>query len=250
MNTRKTLLIGLDGVQFHCLHALALPNLSALTLREAYTGGERGTRTEQATDSGPGWSTILTGVWVDQHAVGSNDDGESAWPSLFHQLHSDYPVASLVSIAAWGPINSQFFPGDTATLHHVVNNLSDDACVTAALAHLDAADFLFLQLDAPDAAGHRVGFGEDYFNAIQMADRQVGQLMEKVAQRQAQGENWLVIVTTDHGRAGVDGFDHGGQSAQERAAFIATNRPELLPASAPLPLTAIASLVLSHHSGA
>ncbi|HET6415506.1 MAG TPA: hypothetical protein VFG22_04370, partial [Polyangiales bacterium] len=39
---------------------------------DAFAGGEPGTPTEQATFSGPGWSSILTGVWVDKHGVTDN----------------------------------------------------------------------------------------------------------------------------------------------------------------------------------
>ena len=36
------------------------------------------------------------------------------------------------------------------------------------------------------------------------------------------GEEWLVIVTTDHGRY-VDGYGHGGQTSRERTVWVSTN---------------------------
>ena len=36
-------------------------------------------------------------------------------------------------------------------------------------------------------------------------------------------EEWMVIVTTDHGRT-ESGYGHGGQSERERSCWIATNQ--------------------------
>jgi hypothetical protein len=40
-------------------------------------------------------------------------------------------------------------------------------------------------------------------------------------------EDWLVVVTTDHGRDSINGKDHGGQSTRERTTWIATNAKDL-----------------------
>ena len=39
----------------------------------AYAGGQIGQVTQQPTVSGPGWSTILTGVWANRHNVTDNN---------------------------------------------------------------------------------------------------------------------------------------------------------------------------------
>jgi CubicO group peptidase (beta-lactamase class C family) len=48
-----------------------------------------------------------------------------------------------------------------------------------------------------------------------------------VKSRQASGEDWMVVVTTDHGRDPVTGKDHGGQTARERTTWIVTNQSRL-----------------------
>ena len=40
-------------------------------------------------------------------------------------------------------------------------------------------------------------------------------------------EDWLFIVTTDHGRDFATGKNHGGQSERERTTWIATNSKNL-----------------------
>ena len=36
-------------------------------------------------------------------------------------------------------------------------------------------------------------------------------------------EDWLIVITTDHGRDAETGMDHGGQSDRERTIWIVTN---------------------------
>ncbi|HEX8039411.1 MAG TPA: alkaline phosphatase family protein, partial [Chryseosolibacter sp.] len=40
-------------------------------------------------------------------------------------------------------------------------------------------------------------------------------------------EDWLVIITTDHGRDSLMGKNHGGQSDRERSTWIVTNADDL-----------------------
>ncbi len=59
-------------------------------------------------------------------------------------------------------------------------------------------------------------------------DVNVGKIWQAVKSRQnTHNENWLVVVTTDHGRDAATGKIHGGQSARERTTWIATNSQNL-----------------------
>ena len=59
-------------------------------------------------------------------------------------------------------------------------------------------------------------------------DANVGKIWKAVQDRQkTHGENWLVVVTTDHGRDEETGKSHGGQSLRERTTWIATNSQRL-----------------------
>ena len=79
----------------------------------------------------------------------------------------------------------------------------------------------------PDiSAGHDSGFGERYLQSLRTLDSQIGHLLDKVDERQRLNpqEDWLVIVSTDHGRD-YWGKAHGGISEQEKTIFIASNKP-------------------------
>ncbi|CAF3453065.1 unnamed protein product, partial [Rotaria sp. Silwood2] len=40
-------------------------------------------------------------------------------------------------------------------------------------------------------------------------------------------ENWLIIITTDHGRDPITGHDHGDQTDREQTTWIITNSQEM-----------------------
>ena len=42
-------------------------------------------------------------------------------------------------------------------------------------------------------------------------------------------EDWLILITTDHGRDVATGRDHGGQSERERTIWMVTNSHRLSP---------------------
>ncbi|MDV7401056.1 alkaline phosphatase family protein, partial [Arthrospira platensis SPKY1] len=90
-------------------------------------------------------------------------------------------------------------------------------------------DLSWVYLEYPDDVGHRLGDGPELDDAVQMADRQVQRIWEAVKKRQALGEDWLIVVTTDHGRDPQSGKNHGGQSERERTTWIATNAAGLNP---------------------
>ena len=97
-----SLVVGVDGLGPYGIDAAATPFIDsladgswgglgyrgAITL-QAYAGGVVGTPTQQVTMSGPGWSSILTGVWNDQHGVTDNTFAGShyaQWPSYLKPI--------------------------------------------------------------------------------------------------------------------------------------------------------------------
>ncbi|MDZ3996116.1 alkaline phosphatase family protein [Pseudomonas sp. Teo4] len=229
----KTLIVGMDGVQL--LHYEQLGENTNLKKRlhygKAYAGGITGRATEQETNSGPGWMTLLTGVWAIKHGVVSNNPSlrlDPAYPSVFRRLRQALPNAYISSVVNWAPINTAFLLEDAQGNNVRESGLTDDQVIQRTLEILDgtSADFTFIQLDEPDQTGHSNGFGARYQEALQNADTRLGRLLDKVAERQRkhQQEDWLVIVSTDHGRD-YRGMGHGGVTEQEKTIFIASNKP-------------------------
>ncbi|MES1223074.1 MAG: alkaline phosphatase family protein, partial [Bacteroidota bacterium] len=64
--------------------------------------------------------------------------------------------------------------------------------------------------------------------AIGYVDEQVGRIWDAIEYRRKNyNEDWLIIITTDHGRDAAKGKNHGGQSDRERTTWIYTNAKNL-----------------------
>ncbi|MGB5811607.1 MAG: alkaline phosphatase family protein [Polyangiales bacterium] len=230
-STPRALVVGIDGVRPDALDTASTPGMDALAsdgtiYRDAFAGGQPGTRTEQRTLSGPGWSSILTGVWVDKHGVQFNDFAGSRfdeYPHFFRRIREVRPDATLSSFVTWTPIHDQILgteDADVAFSPSAESSEEADALVAAAVVdHLGGQDpdVVFVHLDNPDAQGHRHTFSAEtpeYLAAIEGADAQVSSMVEAIRARpEFEGEDWLVVVITDHGGLGNL---HGGQSTEER----------------------------------
>jgi len=91
-------------------------------------------------------------------------------------------------------------------------------------------DLSWVYLQHTDDVGHEQGDGEAIDAAVVEMDANVGRIWRAVQARQAtHSEDWLVIVTTDHGRDALTGRDHEGHSERERTIWIATNSQRLTP---------------------
>jgi hypothetical protein len=128
---------------------------------------------------------------------------------------------------------------------------ADSMSVEAALEEIRTGDpdALFVYNGAPDEISHNIGGnGEEYRNAIAIADRQLGQMLAAIRARPSYpGEDWLVLVCTDHGRTDTGG--HGGDSPEESTVFylaggpsVLVGRPEEAPATVDLAVTALTHL--------
>lgn len=232
---RKALVIGVDGMQYEKLQeAIAAgqaPNIARFNIAKTYTGGIAGSVTEQATYSGPGWTTVLTGAWVNRHKVTANDGKlRNQADSVFKLIKHADATRRTASIVSWNTINDNFARDiDLGYIDRAEKCNDIDQCVAdkaSDAVRFGDVDFVFAHFDEPDNTGHAVGFGPGYQAAIHGVDTQVGQLLAAVQQRQLahSGEDWLVIVTPDHGRALPDGHRHGNQTLSEKTTFIAINK--------------------------
>lgn len=219
----KVLLLGIDGLQLEKLQAVNPPNFKRLQVSKAYTGGINREASQQVTYSGPGWATILTGVWGNKHQIVSNtsDLANPQFPSIFKRLRDARPDAKIASVTHWAEPNTVFFRNDVTGNDLTLSDLNDEA-VTAKGVELVQQDYdlVFLHLDDPDHFGHDECFGSEYNQSIRDTDVRLGRLLNAVEQSSS---DWLVLVTTDHGRDS-DGCGHGDQTRREKTIFIASNK--------------------------
>ena len=66
-------------------------------------------KTRVRTVSGPGWSSMLTGVRTDKHGVDSNDfsgNNYSEWPDFLTRLEAERPELGTFAVVDWPPLGT------------------------------------------------------------------------------------------------------------------------------------------------
>ncbi|WP_308346910.1 alkaline phosphatase family protein [Streptomyces sp. ISL-66] len=231
----KVLVIGIDGTVLDRVKAANAPHLNGLMAQGLTARSTLYANPMATTSSGPGWSTIATGVWPDKHGVRDNSfsgKNYTAHPDFLTRIENAKPALNTYAAADWEPITSTDQNGPIFSAK-VDKRLSlkgdrdgyggeDPKIAAAAAAELrdQNPDAAFVYFGEIDHAGHSSGAAsQEYLNTIARVDKLVGQLLTAVQARPTYGqENWKVLVTTDHGHTDAGG--HGGSTLQERGTFV------------------------------
>jgi predicted AlkP superfamily pyrophosphatase or phosphodiesterase len=100
----------------------------------------------------------------------------------------------------------------------------------ARLIESEGPDLSWVYLQHTDDVAHKHGDSVEFEQAVIQMDERLHAIWSGVRARQrVHEEDWLMIVTTDHGRDAVTGRTHGGQSERERTIWMATNSQRLTP---------------------
>ncbi len=284
---KRVLFIGIDGCRADALTAAMerglAPQMKGLSEAEnglltlqCYAGGELGTPTHQPTVSGPGWTSLLTGVWLNRHGVKDNrfiGGRFQAYAHFMRRIKEAQPQSFCASFADWPPIHDfiadgsrvgdkefldvKFTCAPDAKRHFIDNPEKDIEVRDAALKTLreQNPDAMFVYFGSVDEFGHgaidsRASFSPDsmlYLNAISHVDSHIGELVRAMRARpRFAEEDWLVLISTDHGGRGNA---HGGDSDVERNIWLIANglrlpRERLL--QAPVAQTALVPMIYEH----
>lgn len=234
--TPKVLVIGLDGAMLNRIKDADAPNLDALMAGGLTAASSLYASPMAGTSSGPGWSTIATGVWPDKHNVRDNDftaPAFAAYPDFLTRVEAAAPALSTYVVASWAPVATTIYSGAVDTRVATPSAEYDAGTTSRAVARLRDGDpdAVFVHLDNVDHAGHASGAaGQAYLDAIRGVDGQVGQLVAAVRGRAGYAqEDWLIMVTADHGHTDTGG--HGGSTWSERQTFVIANGGGFAPGS-------------------
>ena len=251
----KVLVVGMDGVRYdrltrspaaapvlHGLMAAGAHGTSLLPYGEADGQAQNGPWSSMAyTDSGPGWSSVLTGVWPDRHGVTGND-----FAGADYARHPDFLTLAATRRAGLRTAAAVSWPElvRRGTLGPAIGRrvrfdgendgygTADRLVARTAVRWLtqDEPDALFVYFGATDEAAHATGpFSPAYDQALLTQDTHLGWLLAAIEARhldpaRAQ-ERWTVLVTTDHGH--LDAGGHGGDTRAEREVFVVLAEPGL-----------------------
>ena len=234
----KALVVMFDGLRSDAVENACAPNLRKLAAgkwQPGYNGAwspSAQTVPDALSSSAPNHTAIATGVTTAKNCV--TNTGKQfvqcdyrKWPSLLARIAEGRPGSKTLFMYAWKadellcphPKVEFVFGGTLAKARHpdvlaakggaYARDLANGWELEKRLKSDDAPDATMLFLDLPDHGGHGLlggtgaGFypyGTAYLNAIHTCDAIVGRCLDAIAKRPTfKDEDWLFVVTADHG---------------------------------------------------
>lgn len=216
--TKKVLIIGIDGCRSDALQQASTPNIDQLIATGFFTYDSWHLG---YTVSGPSWSAMFTGVWHQKNGVTDNSYAGSNfanYPYYPHRVKEIKPNLYAVQVVDWAPMSTQVtneqFDQKIVRTENDVTAVANAAINQLQNPNLDAMTVYFAKVDN---MGHGSGFSPSnpiYMSAIHEVDSAIGRVMTALhARPNYASEDWLVLICTDHGGTGTS---HGGNSDAER----------------------------------
>lgn len=252
---KKSVFIILDGIPADVIEKVETPVLDMIAAQGGYTrayqGGTKDGYNQSPTISAVGYNHVLTGTWSNKHNVWDNDikaPNYNYW-NIFRIAETTNPKLNTAIFSSWtdnrtkligenlpeaGGIDIDYtYDGlelDTVRFPHTKDRkfmFDIDEQISSEAARYIAAngpDLSWVYLEYTDDMGHMYGDSPEFTDAVRKADTQVGRIWSALEQRmKTYNEEWMIVITTDHGRDAQTGKNHGGQSDRERTAWIVTN---------------------------
>lgn len=243
LEDQKVLVIGIDGTNLSRI--LALPagqNANFLKLLGTSTSAAPSI-VGHTTISNPSWTSILTGAWGERTGVINNVFTPwtyNNFPTMFDQIEAldedidttviaDWNVINAIGAAGAGGADNNLYVGQIAGDTNWLD--TDDLVAQLTVDSIDAQgsnpSLLFSYFVSVDENGHMYGGDSpEYQAALVNMDQNLGLMMDAVAAREDDtGEDWTIMVVTDHGHQPQKGFGHGFNSPDETGTFVIVDGP-------------------------
>ncbi|MEO6520293.1 MAG: alkaline phosphatase family protein [Mucilaginibacter sp.] len=197
----KVLYIIVDGARGWSVRDANAPNINSLIGKSIYSWYSV---SDSLGNDGNGWADMLTGVTKAKHKVIDNTfagNNLTQYPSIFSRIKTISPNSRLAAFSASAAFKtnltagadvSQTFAADSAVRSAVVTELGNDA-----------STLVVGEFNSVNTAGATYGYDNSfpqYKAAVLQFDQYLGQMLTALkARKNYAKENWLVIVTSNHG---------------------------------------------------
>lgn len=177
------------------------------------------------------WGAMLLGVGPEVHKLNNGIVSstpypvDSPYPSLFRRIREAYPDAELGSFCDWNPITYGIVENNIGVSH---DTASDDELTPVICDYIRSKkpDFLFMQFDSVDGAGHKYGYGTaEHLKRIAEVDVLINDVHSAAADAGIIDDT-LFIVIADHGGTNPgngQGGSHGGWTDGEKYVTFAAS---------------------------
>ncbi len=237
---KKAIVLGYDGCRADALTLVEEEGAIFKLITEggkayiAYCGGVNYPQfNTQDTSTAPGWASILTGKWADDHGIKGNSIVKSLdYLTLLTTLVEDGKADDSAFYVSW----NGHFVGDDSTykaekayceekgLDVIFSDADDDNGTQENTLNdvksADCSDFIFTIYEHTDHEGHSTGFSinnPDYQRGFAEEEVCALEVIEAIEDRATyETEDWLIIITSDHGGYNTG---HGSFTIQERMTF-------------------------------
>ena len=253
--SKKVVFVLIDGIPKDVIEKIETPNIDAISAAGGYfgahVGGLKDGFSQTPTISAPGYNALITGTWGHKNNVNTNDienPNYNYW-NIFRIVDKVHPEKVTAVFTSWTDNRTKLVGDGLEAAGSVQLDYSFDGFDLDKINHPEqdkhyhifeidelvskrageyitshAPDLSWVYLWYPDDAAHMFGDSDYFYEHVAKADVQVGRIWQAVQKRMLENdEDWMIVVTTDHGRNAIDGKDHGQQSERERNTWITTN---------------------------
>ena len=179
------------------------------------------------------WGAMLLGVGPEVHKLTNATVSsvpyptDAEFPSLFRRIRDAYPDAKLGSYCDWNPITFGIVENDIGVTHDTARDNELTPVICDYIKKMKP-DFIFMQFDSVDGAGHKHGYGTpEHLKRISEVDVLVGDVY-RACEEAEMLDDTLFIVIADHGGTNPgdgSGGGHGGWTDGEKyVTFAATGK--------------------------
>jgi len=209
---RKVILISIDGLTGSELNTIAPPAIESLkkTSKYSYDVLRGSVANDVAT-----WASMVNGVSYNKHQIKNDDflptpkENSHEAPGVYRNVFDyilQYKSLKTAIVTPWSNLRNYLRIADVAPIVNTDVAVKDSTInILNTQAQLGAIIVNFRDVEVAGANGGFVASNTNYKNAVLKADEYVGNIVTAIKARKSYAnEDWLIIVTTNHGGSNDD----------------------------------------------